>query len=98
MAELLADWCEWASGAPSQSGASTALRSLSRTLMTAQFRLARVAGGGTWDFAGALRECAQHWAVAAEGIAAICESSTTPDRRPPAIGFPASGRSAPAAR
>lgn len=74
--ELLAFWCDWASGGE-LAAASSALRELSQTLAAQQFRLARVPSGGRRpDFAGALGRCAESWAAAHADIARFVAAET----------------------
>jgi len=74
MAEQLATWCDWVDGSAGIVAAAEALRTIARTLKTQQFRLARLARGGSADLAPTLERCAKEWAAAQEAIAHLCAS------------------------
>jgi hypothetical protein len=72
MAEQLATWCEWVDTGADMRAAAESLRTIARTLKTQQFRLARLARGGTVDLASTLASCADAWSAAQEAIARLC--------------------------
>jgi len=74
MAEQLATWCDWVDGSAGIVAAAEALRTIARMLKTQQFRLARLARGGSADLAPTLERCAKEWAAAQEAIAHLCAS------------------------
>lgn len=75
MAEQLATWCDWVDGDAGIVAAAESLRTIARTLKAQQFRLARLARGGTTaDLAPTLEGCASEWSGAQAAIARLCAS------------------------
>jgi hypothetical protein len=72
MAEQLGTWCDWVDGEPDMAAAAESLRSIARALKTQQFRLARLARGGSADLAPTLERCAKEWDAAQQAIAHLC--------------------------
>ncbi len=72
MAEQLAMWCDWVDAGPDLAAAAESLRTIARALKTQQFRLARLARGGSADLAPTLERCASEWDAAQEAISRLC--------------------------
>jgi hypothetical protein len=72
MAEQLATWCDWVDADPGIVAAAESLRTIASTLKTQQFRLARLARGGSADLAPTLERCASQWNIAQQAIARLC--------------------------
>ncbi len=72
MAEQLAIWCEWVDTGTEIAAAAESLRTIARTLKTQQFRLARLARGGTVDLRSTLEQCAREWSIAQGAIVRLC--------------------------
>jgi len=72
MAEQLATWCEWVDVDASMAPAAESLRTIAGKLKVQQFRLARLARGGTADLAPTLARCAKEWSAAHEAIMRLC--------------------------
>jgi hypothetical protein len=83
MAEQLATWCDWVDDGKSIAAAGESLRTISRTLKTQQFRLARLPGGGTADLTRPLERCANEWSLAQAAIARLCDWQ--PDGQPDSL-------------